>query len=190
MAGPRAAKTTKALPKPVKTVETSTRRISPPSRPAPVRSAAPKATTSSDYEGARRLLSRYCALLDRGQLAEMSQLFHREAVFSVSFDGGKKHQGRDTIHAWYNKFYQGRPGEFRYPRHKLYEPLLTMKGNSATASTYFDSDFVDPDGNVRIIAGRYDDVLAKARGQWFFKERTITVCYHYSPGKGEEGMKQ
>lgn len=111
-------------------------------------------------------------------------------MFSVSFEGGQRHTGRDTIHAWYNRFYQARPGQYRYPRHKLFEPTITVTDATATASTYFDSDFVDPDGNVRIIAGRYDDVMVKERGQWFFKERTITVCYHYSPGKGEEGMQQ
>lgn len=189
MATQRAAKTAKAVRKPTMAVKKSPQRVQPTSRPTSARIAA-KSAAASDYEGARQLLSRYCYALDRGQLGELSLLFHRDAKFAVSFEGGQKHTGRDTIYAWYNKFYQGRPGEFRYPRHKLYEPALTVTGKTATASTYFDSDFIDPDGNVRIIAGRYDDVMVKERGQWFFKERTITVCYHYSPGKGEEGMKQ
>jgi hypothetical protein len=116
-------------------------------------------------------------------------LFHRDAAFAVSFEGGKKHNGRDTIHAWYGQFYQARPGQYRHPRHKLFEPCLSITGDTATASTYFDSDFIDPDDNVCVISGRYDDVLVKDQGQWFFKDRTITVLYHYSPGKGEEGMR-
>ena len=179
MATQRPAKTAAAARKP-------TTRIKPS---APARSAA-KASKLSDYEGARQLLSRYCALIDHGKLVELSELFHRKALFSVSFDSAERHVGRDAILAWYTDFFQGRPGKFRHPRHKLFEPYLMANGNTATASTYFDSDFVEPSGDVRVLAGRYDDVLVKERGRWLFKERSITVCYHYSPGKGEEGMKQ
>lgn len=144
----------------------------------------------SDYEGARQLLSRYCAYIDQGKLVELSELFHLKATFSVSFDNTPSHVGRAAILAWYSDFFKPRRGKFRYPRHKLFEPYLVVAGNTATASSYFDSDFVEASGEVRILAGRYDDVLIKERGQWLFKARTITVCYHYSPGKGQEGMKQ
>jgi SnoaL-like domain len=159
------------------------------------KSSAPKRTasavsTSSDYEGARQLLSRYCAAIDQGQLVELSELFHRNGKLSVSFDSAPSQVGRAAILAWYTDFFQPRRGKFRYPRHKLFEPYLTLDGNTASASSYFDSDFMEASGDVRILAGRYDDILIKERGRWFFKERTITVCYHYSPGKGEEGMKQ
>ena len=172
-----------------KTAAAARQPTAPIKRSAPVRSTA-KASKLSDYEGARQLLSRYCALIDHGKLVELSELFHRQALFSVSFDSAERHVGRDAILAWYSDFFQGRPGKFRHPRHKLFEPYLVANGNTATASTYFDSDFVEPSGDVRVLAGRYDDVLVKERGRWLFKERTITVCYHYSPGKGEEGMKQ
>lgn len=155
---------------------------------APVRNAA-KALPASDYEGARTLLSRYCALIDQGQLVELSELFHRNAKFSVSFDSVPSHTGRDAILAWYTRFFSSRPGKVRYPRHKIFEPFLVVSGNAASASTYFDSDFVEPNDDVTVLAGRYDDVLIKERGRWFFKERTITICYHFSPGKGAEGMK-
>jgi hypothetical protein len=74
-------------------------------------------------------------------------------------------------------------------RHKIYEPLITVSGNTATSSTYFDGESKDANGQVQIVAGRYDDSLVKEGGQWFFKERTITVLYHYSPGSGREGMR-
>ncbi len=80
------------------------------------------------------------------------------------------------------------PRQVRYPRHKLFEPYIVVNGNTATASTYFDSDFVGSSDDVRILAGHYDDILLKERGRWFFKEHSITVCYHYSPGRGQEGM--
>lgn len=155
--------------------------VSPPS--------TKKTSTTSDYEGARQLLSRYCAFIDQGKLVALSELFHPKAVFSVSFDNKPNHVGRPAILAWYSDFFRPRRGKFRFPRHKLFEPYLVLEGNTATAASYFDSDFVEADGTVRILAGHYDDVLVKERGVWMFKQRTITVHYHYSPGKGQEGMK-
>ncbi len=189
MATARAAKKAKAARKPTKVVKKPARRAQSARRTASVRRTTSASATGNDYESARQLLSKYCYALDRGQLEALSLLFHRDAAFAVSFESGKKHAGRDTIEAWYGQFYQARPGAYRHPRHKLFEPYLVMSGDTATASTYFDSDFLDPDGDVCILAGRYDDVLVKEQGQWFFKDRTISVLYHYSPGKGEEGMR-
>jgi hypothetical protein len=188
MATQRVAKKTKAVRKPTAIVKKPVRRAQHVGRTIATHNTA-ASTTISDYEGARQLLSKYCSALDNGRLDELSLLFHRDAAFAVSFEVEKKHTGRDTIRSWYGQFYQARPGQYRHPRHKLFEPLLSMNGNTATASTYFDSDFLDPDGNVCVISGRYDDVLVKDEGQWVFRDRTINVLYHYSPGKGEEGMK-
>jgi|GEM_PF-1119441 len=151
--------------------------------------AARPTTTAEDYEGVRQVLSRYCFALDRGDLGTLSALFHRQADFSVSFENGQKHTGRDTIHSWYARFFQQRPNQYQHMRHKIYEPLVTVSGNTATSSTYFDSDSKDANGQVQVLAGRYDDSLVKEGGQWFFKERTITVLYNYSPGSGQEGMR-
>jgi hypothetical protein len=148
-----------------------------------------KATKTSDYESARQLLSRYCTLIDKGKLVELSELFHPNAKFSVSFDSVPIHTGREAILVWYTRFFNSRPGPVRHPRHKIFEPDLVVSGNSATASTYFDSDFVEPNDDVTILAGRYDDVLTRVRGRWLFMERSITICYHYSPGKSGDGMK-
>lgn len=148
-----------------------------------------KSARTSDYEGARGLLSRYCTLIDRGDLRGLSELFHTAARFSVSFDSAPMHTGREAILAWYTQFFSSRPDKVRHPRHKIFEPDLVVTGNRATASTYFDSDFVEPNDDVIILAGRYDDVLTRERGRWYFMERTITICHHYSPGKSGDGMK-
>lgn len=148
-----------------------------------------KASASArDFEGARQLLSRYCMLIDQGKLLELSELFHRDAIFSVSFDSVKQHTGRDAVLAWYTRFFRERPGKVGFPRHKLFEPSLSASGGLVTASSYFDSDFVEASGDVRILAGRYDDVLIKERGRWFFKQRSIVINHHYSPGKASAGM--
>lgn len=186
MATRRDAKKVKAVRKSTKAVKKPTRRVQQASRAPGARTTA--APAASDYEGARQLLSRYCFALDGGKLEELGPLFHREAVFSVSFENGQQHTGRETIQAWYERFFQQRPGQYRHMRHKIYEPLLTVNGNTATAAAYFDADSVEADGKVRVVTGRYDDTLVREQGQWFFKERTITVLYRYSPGLGEEGM--
>lgn len=191
MATRRGAKKVNAVRKSTKTLKTPTRRTPHARRTASPRArarTAKAAVATSDYEGARQLLSRYCFALDRGNLDELVSLFHHDAVFSVSFENGQQHTGRETIRAWYERFFQQRPGQYRHMRHKIYEPLLTVTGNTATASTYFDADSVEGDGRVRVVAGRYDDTLVQEHGQWFFKERTITVFYRYSPGPCEEGM--
>jgi ketosteroid isomerase-like protein len=144
-------------------------------------------SSGESVEGVRHVLSRYCFALDRGAVNELGPLFHREATFSVSFERGQRHTGRETIQAWYERFFQRRPGQYRHMRHKIYEPLVILHGDTATAATYFDADSVDRDGKVHVIAGRYDDTLVKESGQWFFKERTISVLYHYSPGSSQEG---
>jgi ketosteroid isomerase-like protein len=144
---------------------------------------------SESVEGVRQVLSRYCFALDAQALPELGALFHRDATFSVSFERAQQHTGRETIQAWYARFFQQRPGQYSHMRHKLYEPRVTIQGDSATTAAYFDSDAVDQDGKIHVIAGRYDDTLVKESGQWFFKERSITVLYHYSPGTSREGMR-
>ena len=187
MATQRAAKKATATRKPTKAVQKPARRVQQVRRTPAVRTAV-QTIAMNDAEGALQLLSRYCFALDGGKLEELGSLFHRDAAFSVSFESGQKHTGRDTIQAWYNRFFEQRPGQYRHMRHKIFAPLLTVTGDTATASTYFDADSVEEDGNVRVVSGRYDDVLVKEQGKWFFKDRTITVFYRYSPGKCEEGM--
>jgi hypothetical protein len=187
MATRRDVKKTKAVRKATQVRKKPARRVQHARRTRSVRTTA-AAPAVNDYEGARQLLSRYCFALDRGKLEEVGALFHREAIFSVSFDNGQRHSGRETIQAWYERFFQQRPGQYKHMRHKIYEPLMTVSGNTATSSTYFDADSVEEDGKVRVVTGRYDDTLVREEGQWFFKERTITVFYRYSPGLCEEGM--
>ncbi|MSQ47225.1 MAG: nuclear transport factor 2 family protein [Deltaproteobacteria bacterium] len=181
------AKAGRGAGKPVKKMVRPLQRVRQGS-PGRTRSSLP--TLSESVEGVRQVLSRYCFALDGGALQELGTLFHREATFSVSFEREQQHTGRETIQAWYERFFQQRPGQYHHMRHKLYEPRVTIHEDTATAATYFDSDAVDKDGKVHIIAGRYDDTLVKESGQWFFKERSITVLYHYAPGISQEGMRE
>jgi uncharacterized protein (TIGR02246 family) len=177
-----AAKRATSIKKPV-------RRVPQARRSALTRKVTFPSPAVGDHEAVRNVLSRYCFALDSGNLKELSSLFHRQADFSVSFENGQKHRGRDTIQSWYAHFFQQRPDQYHYMRHKIYEPLVTVNGNTATSSAYFDAESKEPNGQIQIVTGRYDDALVKEDGQWFFKERTINVFYNYSPGSGQEGMR-
>ncbi|NOT56053.1 MAG: nuclear transport factor 2 family protein [Deltaproteobacteria bacterium] len=172
-----------------KPVKTTVRPLQRARQAAPGRTRSSPPSLSESVEGVRQVLSRYCFALDTLALQEVGALFHRDATFSVSFDREQQHTGRETIKAWYARFFQQRPGQYSHMRHKLYEPRVTIHGDTATAVTYFDSDAVDQDGKIIVIAGRYDDTLVRESGQWFFKDRRITVLYHYSPGTSREGMR-
>ena len=173
-------KPTTATKKPVQRTQNTSRTTS--------KSPAARVTPMDDYEGVRQILSRYCFALDSGQLEALGPLFHRDAIFSVSFESGTTHPGQAAIQAWYEKFFAQQPDQFRFMRHKIYEPQLTIAGSQATSAVYFDAEWLQPDGRVHVVAGRYDDTLLKEQGQWFFKDRAITVLYNYTPGKGQEGM--
>jgi ketosteroid isomerase-like protein len=193
MAVSRGAKTAKAVRKPTVTPKKPAQRTHNASRATSASTSArttARVTPLDDYEGVRQVLSRYCFALDSGQLEALSPLFHHDASFSVSFESGQTHTGRAMIQAWYGKFFSQQPGQFRFLRHKIYEPQLTVTGNQATSVVYFDADSLQADGSVHVVAGRYDDTLVKEQGQWFFKDRIITVFYNYTPGTGQEGMLQ
>ncbi len=148
-------------------------------------SMARQTTSSSDYEAIRQVLARYCHALDTGALDEVGALFHRNAAFSVSFEREKQYSGREDIQAWYTRFFESRPGDVQHVRHKLFEPVISLNKKTAIAAAYFDVDSVE-DGTVQVIVGRYDDILIKENGQWFLKDRTITVFYRYTPGHSQE----
>ena len=189
MATQRLARKVKVAVKGMTSTKKPARRLPRTRRSAPTRKVTSASPTVDDYEAVRGVLSRYCFALDSGNLSELSSLFHPQADFSVSFENGQKHKGRDTIHSWYGRFFQQRPDQYQHMRHKLFEPLITVNGKTATTSTYFDSESKDATGQIQMITGRYDDSLVKEGGQWYFKERTITVLYNYSPGSGQEGMR-
>jgi hypothetical protein len=184
MATRPAVKKTKAGQRAAKMIKKPAKRVQQAVRTSTAQRATP-AGAMDDYEGVRQVVARYCYALDHQRFDELGGLFHRNAVFSVSFEGGQKHIGRETIQAWYEQFSRQRSGEFNHVRHKIFEPMINFNGTTAVSSTYFDAEVVE-NGTIWIAVGRYDDTLVKERGQWFFKERTINVFYRYSLGSPQE----
>ena len=52
---------------------------------------------------------------------------------------------------------------------------IEVDGNTARVRCYTTEFFVAPTGETLHTKGRYDDVLEKHGGRWFFKERTWTL---------------
>jgi hypothetical protein len=142
-----------------------------------------------DYEDIRRVLASYTHLVDEafaaGVVPDVMQLYHPACEFSVSFEEATQ-VGHEAITAWYAEFFGGRGGYYRWSRHKLAEPAITVEGDSAQATSYWDADCVDRHDVVRTMAGRYDDELLKEDDHWLISKRHTWIYYHYSSGGAQE----
>ena len=65
-------------------------------------------------------------------------------------------------------FFRERTAKLRHPRHEIFEPRLIASDGTVVAPTYCDFDFVEPSADVRIPAGRYNDVLIRVRERRYF----------------------
>lgn len=137
---------------------------------------------AEDYEEVRQLVSAYCHIVDltmqAGSTPDVSHLFHPDAVFTNSFQD-REWVGRDAIVEWYHTYLGKREGFFRYTRHKIYSPYITITDGVATSTCHFDADSLDFGGVVRTMSGRYDDTLEPYEGRWLLKTRHIDI--HYIP---------
>jgi uncharacterized protein (TIGR02246 family) len=111
----------------------------------------------------RRTLATYCQTLDDGRWDEWADLFAEDVTFAVM---GQVHRGRDAVRG----FIEPMQGPDARGRHLLSEPLITVDGDTATATT--DYCFVTKAFTVQ-SAGRYHDVLVRDGDRWRFKVREI-----------------
>lgn len=139
----------------------------------------------TDYEEIRQLLSAYCFVVDdalnESRLPNLADFYHPQVVFTTSFDDGV-HVGLPAVIAWYEGFLGSRLGYYRWVRHLISEPSITLGADTARSSTYCDARSVDRHGRVRSMAGRYDDLLLKQDGRWLIKERHDSVHFHFTAG--------
>ncbi|MCB2076685.1 MAG: nuclear transport factor 2 family protein [Novosphingobium sp.] len=55
---------------------------------------------------------------------------------------------------------------------------IEVDGNTATCRAYVREIFVNSDGAIQKIVGRYDDTLAKQDGAWKFASRIYSILIH------------
>lgn len=111
----------------------------------------------------RRTLAEYCQLLDDGRFDEWVELFSADVAFSVM---GQVAHGREAV----RRLIEPSQQLDSRGRHMLSEPLISVDGDRASAST----DFCFVAKTLRVIAaGRYHDVLVRDEDRWRIAVREI-----------------
>lgn len=111
----------------------------------------------------RRTLAEYCQLLDDGRFDQWIQVFSEDVAYAVM---GRVTRGRAELRQLIEPLQQA---EAR-GRHVLSEPLITVDGDHAAATT--DYCFVSQDLKVT-SAGRYHDVLVDDGWRWRIVAREV-----------------
>jgi 3-phenylpropionate/cinnamic acid dioxygenase small subunit len=119
--------------------------------------------TTAPEDGIRATLAAYCQHLDDGRFDEWVEVFTDDVVYAVM---GHVAHGRDDVRQLIEPLM---PPEER-GRHLLSQPLITVDGDSATATT--DYCFVSQ-GLQITSAGRYHDRLVRDGGRWRIAARQI-----------------
>lgn len=121
-----------------------------------------------EKDAIRELQARYCFYFDGAQFERWLELWASDGVFDVG------DMGRFAGHAQLRAFWQtialvdGSP----MVRHCVMNSIVEVAGNQATAQCYV----VVLHGGALVgvgLAGRYQDRLVKAAGQWRFQERRV-----------------
>jgi 3-phenylpropionate/cinnamic acid dioxygenase small subunit len=131
---------------------------------------------TDDHEAIRRLLFRYCELMDAGNFTELAALF-TDAVM-VDDDGNVVAEGRAGVQALYDRgtrLYDGSPRT----RHLTSNSIIDVDQEAGTASArsvYVVFQATEHLALQPIITGRYRDRFARADdGTWHFVERGFSV---------------
>lgn len=123
-------------------------------------------------------LYRYGHSIDYGHEEEWLDCFEPGGAFDVRYRVGAKwsrrYEGRSEL-AGFIAAHSRAPD--RWHKHLLFEPLVTVDGDRATARSYFARLDADSDGTPFVRAfGRYLDELVRGPdGRWRFVERVAEV---------------
>jgi hypothetical protein len=120
----------------------------------------------NDHEAIRRLLARFCQLLDERRFDEWATLFAPDATFG-------RQTGRPAIREAIGRSQlAATPTLFR--KHVTANPVIDVDENTATAVSdllVFERSDEDP---WQIRVGRYDDRLTRLDDEWTFSARHLT----------------
>jgi 3-phenylpropionate/cinnamic acid dioxygenase small subunit len=118
--------------------------------------------TTSESE-IRRLLAKYCQLIDDGNFDDWIQLFTDDIEFVVM--GMHKHG-----HAELRGFIEPSQQADARGKHMISEPWIEVDGDIATATTDF--AWVSKQGSIG-QSGRYHDRIVRQPDGWRFERREI-----------------
>ncbi|PXX01622.1 nuclear transport factor 2 family protein [Mycolicibacterium moriokaense] len=118
----------------------------------------------------RRLIERYCALLDCGEIDELLDLFDEDCSFSMM---GQAFRGRSELTTVWSRL---SPTDRPATLHAVVNPVISVDGDRATAVTGWAMlDRSGPDRQTVIaLAGWYFDELTRGSdGAWRFNNRRV-----------------
>lgn len=131
---------------------------------------------NDDHEAIRRLLYRYCELMDAGEFAELAELFADGVM--VDEEGTVVAEGSSGVRRLYEqgtRLYAGLPRT----RHLTSNTIIDIGETARTAvarSVYVVFQATDTFPLQPIISGRYRDSFARADdGPWHFVERSFSI---------------
>lgn len=128
-----------------------------------------------DERAVLETLYRYAHAIDYGDFDAWADCFAEDAVFDVRFGGDARYvvTGRADLREFVGRHTHAPDA---WHKHLLIEPLVSVAGDTATATSYL-AVVQDGDGvPVLRLFGRYRDRLARgADGRWRFTERLAEV---------------
>jgi hypothetical protein len=125
-----------------------------------------------------RQLYRYCHALDANRHKDLIELFAADCVLDMRYCNRKKAlsqrlTGRRALAKWATGYKKRFPVQ---QRHQLSVPIVTVRGSSATAVSYFATIYEYNDGPRVAASGRYRDRLVQEKGRSIIKTRIVDVA--------------
>jgi uncharacterized protein (TIGR02246 family) len=127
------------------------------------------ALTADDHIAIQQLYARYNHAIDSGKAEAWADCFTADGTFD---SGQGKFSGTEQLKAFVGGFHGQMQGKARHWTNNL---VLEGDGNTATGSCYLLLNRGTEPGKppVTLIAGIYNDSLAKVDGAWRFTSRAV-----------------
>jgi uncharacterized protein (TIGR02246 family) len=117
-------------------------------------------------EEIRAFIARYCALNDaRSEVDALAGLFAEDAVMR---NPAGSHEGRDSIHTYYTKFFSSNT---QFARHHVMNQVITLDAPDRARHDAYFLAILGRDNESKIVFGSYADTLVKRDGRWLFAEK-------------------
>lgn len=132
-----------------------------------------------EKEAIRDLFYRYCFAVDTQNFDDVAAMFTQDGVFDSVLI--VKVKGREAIREFLTRAVP-KKGEGPARKHCTVNSLISLNGNTATATSYMLFFRESDSGIMTASAGRYEDILVKENGEWLFKQREIHLDIVDDPG--------
>lgn len=141
-----------------------------------------KTSPLQEKEAIQELMHKYTMLLDAEQFTEWGKLFLEDGRYELAGEDGRFPRECMWLHGSIKEILENFVAWL--PKHKVAKfkmvhinsgILVELKGNRASAQSNFVT-YRAKEGRTDVFAvGRYEDALAKVRGQWYFRRRKVIL---------------